>query len=174
VSTDGKGAASAWLRERLVSLGHVLPQPAAPAGAYRAVVMRGALGVISGQFPWRDGKLAWCGRVGAELDEAQGSEAARQAALNALAQMARALDELPAGWTHLAGLLRLEGHVASADSFLAQPRVLDAASLLLVEVLGEDVGAHARTAFAPRRLPLNAAVELVLSFSLRSRTDKPR
>jgi enamine deaminase RidA (YjgF/YER057c/UK114 family) len=172
VSAHSAGAASAWLRERFVGLGHVLPQPPVPVGAYRAVVMRGALGVISGQFPWRDGKLAWCGRVGAELDEAQGCEAARQAALNALSQLACALDGLPTGWTRFSGLLRLEGYVASADGFVAQPRVLDAASRLLVEVLGEDLGAHARAAFAPRRLPLDAAVELVLSFSLRSENNQ--
>ena len=83
--------------------------------------------------------------------------------LTVRAQIRLALD----GWERFGGLLRLEGHVASAERFYAQPAVLDGASELLVRALGEDLGAHARTAYHAGRLPLDAPVELAVSFALR-------
>jgi enamine deaminase RidA (YjgF/YER057c/UK114 family) len=103
-----------------------------------------------------DGKLKYPGRVGAELGEAEGGEAARLAALNVLAQIEAALS----GFDRLVPRLRVEGHVASAPGFIHQPRVLEYASNLFVEVLREK-GTHTRSALAAPRLPLNAAVELV-------------
>jgi len=137
-----------------------LPEPPEPIGAYAAVVIRRRIGVVSGQFPIVDGRLAWHGRLGVELDLETGRAAARAAAMNALAHIARATD----GFARLEGLLRLEGHVASAEGFAHQPAVLDAASELFAECLGA-AGHHARTAHAPPRLPLNAPVELVVSFT---------
>jgi enamine deaminase RidA (YjgF/YER057c/UK114 family) len=150
---------------RLAELGLSLPPAPQPVGAYRAAVVRGGLGLVSGQFPLRAGRLAWQGAVGAELSPEQGQEAARLAALNALAQIDAVLAS-HGGWVCFAGLLRLEGHVASAPGFLAQPKVLNAASELLVMVLGEELGAHSRSAFAPTQLPLGAPIELVLSFAV--------
>lgn len=147
---------------RLREAGIVLPQPPAPAGRYRAVVWRGALGLVSGQFPLRGGRLAHAGRVGTELTPEEGRECAALAALNALAQIRAALG----GWTRFGGLLRVEGHVASAPDFIEQPAVLDGASELFVRVLGPELGAHARTAFHAARLPVNAPVELAVAFSV--------
>ena len=149
---------------RLREAGIGLPELPAPAGRYNAVVQRGAVGFVSGQFPFRDGRLVYTGRVGAELTPDRGRECAALAAVNALAQIRAGLG----GWTRFAGLLRVEGHIASAPDFLTQPGVLDAASDLLVEVLGPDLGAHARTAFHASRLPMDAPVELAIAFSVRS------
>jgi enamine deaminase RidA (YjgF/YER057c/UK114 family) len=66
------------------------------------------------------------------------------------------------GFDRLLTLLRVEGHVSSAPGYFDQPRVIDAASELFSEVLG-DKGAHTRAAFAPPALPRNAAVELVVT-----------
>ncbi len=138
-----------------------LPVPPDPVGAYAATVIRGHLGVVSGQFPIVDGQLRWHGRLGAELDLEAGRAAAASAGRNALAHVARATD----GFTQLDGLLRLEGHVASAPGFSDQPAVLDAVSELFEAVLG-SAGQHARAAFGPERLPLDAPIELVLSFAV--------
>ncbi len=150
---------------RLEELRLSLPQVPQPVGAYRAAVIRGGIGMVSGQFPLRAGRLVWQGAIGAELSPQEGAEAARLAALNVLAQIDAALVPL-GGWTSFAGLLRLDGHVASAPSFTDQPQILNAASELLVAVLGEALGSHSRTAFAPRQLPLGSPIELAMTFAV--------
>jgi enamine deaminase RidA (YjgF/YER057c/UK114 family) len=124
-------------------------------------VEAGNLLFISGQFPIENGMLRFLGRVGAELSEADGYAAARLTALNVLAQIQAALS----GFERLAHLVRVEGHVASAPGFSNQPRVLDGASDLFAQVLGER-GRHARTAFAPEHLPWNLAMELVVTAAI--------
>jgi len=156
---------SAAIHTRLEQLGIRLPAPPAPAGAYSRVVVRNGIGFISGQFPMVDGKLAYAGCVGAELSEAQGREAARLAAINVLAQIHAHLG----GFDGFAGLLRVEGYVASAPGNFSQPQVLDGASDVLVAVLGPELGAHARTAFAMTQLPLGAPIELAVSFAVAAR-----
>jgi enamine deaminase RidA (YjgF/YER057c/UK114 family) len=145
---------------RLRQAGIVLPEPPAPAGSYRPVVCRGTLGFVSGQFPFTHGRLSHAGRVGAELTPEQGRECAAIAAANVLAQIRAALG----GWARFGGLLRVEGHVASAPGFLEQPLVLDGASEFFVRALGPELGAHARTAFHATRLPIDAPVELAVTF----------
>jgi enamine deaminase RidA (YjgF/YER057c/UK114 family) len=142
----------------LAQLGLKLPLAPKPVGNYSAFVRVGSLLFLSGQLPIKDGTLQYAGRVGAELTEEQGYAAARLAALNVLAQIHTALG----GFDRLEGLVRVEGHVAAAPSWHYAPRVLDGASDLFVAVLGER-GKHARAAFNPTSLPLNAAVELVVT-----------
>ena len=139
-----------------------LPDPPPPAGSYQPVILRHGLGFVSGQVPVRKGRLVFSGRVGAELTPEQGKAAAELAALNVLAQIERALPS----WDRFDGLLRVEGFVASASGFTNQPQVLDGASRLFTEVLGE-LGHHARAAFSVEQLPLNAPVELVVTFALK-------
>ena len=139
-----------------------LPKPPNPVGAYEAVVIRRGVGMVSGQFPLRDGKLIATGRVGAELSLAEGREAAQVAALNVLAQ----IQKHTANFESLDGLLRLECYVASADGFYHQPQVLDAASELFVGYLGNK-GQHTRTAVSVHQLPLNSPIGLVVSFACR-------
>lgn len=146
--------------------GIVLPVPPKAVGAYAPLVIRRGIGFVSGQFPMRDGRLVHRGRVGAELSVEEGRDASRVAGLNVLAQIASATNE----FADLDGLLRLDGYVASADDSVDQPEVLDAASRLFVETLGQDQGRHARTAFAVPHLPLDAPVELVATFAVRAAT----
>ena len=146
------------VEQRLAKLGLQLPDAPRAMGSYRPAVLAGGLLFISGQLPMSNGKLAYVGRVGAELSEADGKAAAQLAALNVLAQIHAALG----GFDRLVTLLRVEGHVSSAPGYFDQPRVIDAASELFSEVLG-DKGAHTRAAFAPPALPRNAAIELVVT-----------
>jgi enamine deaminase RidA (YjgF/YER057c/UK114 family) len=148
------------IEARLCEAGIVLPEPPAAAGVYQRVVCRGRTGFVSGQFPFRNGRLAHTGRVGNELTPEQGRDCAAIAAANVLAQIRAALG----GWERFDGLLRVEGHVASAPEFLKQPMVLDGASEFFVRALGPELGAHARTAFHATRLPIDAPVELAVTF----------
>lgn len=143
-----------------------LPPAPQPAGDYRPWVKSGGLLFISGQLPIRDGKLQFRGRVGAELSEVEGCEAARLAALNVLAQIRDALG----GFDDLLTLLRVEGHVSSAPGWFDPPRILDAASAVFAAALGPKAG-HARAAFAAAQLPLDAAVELVVTTAIRATDD---
>ena len=147
--------------QKLAELGLKLPPPSRPAGNYVPFVEANGLLFISGQFPIENGTARYVGRVVAELSEADGYAAARLAALNVLAQIHAALG----GFERLAHLVRVEGHVASAPGFHNQPKVLDGASDLFAAVLGER-GRHARTAFAPERLPWDLAIELVVTAAI--------
>jgi enamine deaminase RidA (YjgF/YER057c/UK114 family) len=91
---------------------------------------------------------------------AQGREAARLAGLNVLAQLKHLLDD----FDRLAGLVRMDGFVASAPDFTQHAAVLDGASDLFAAVLGER-GAHTRSAVGVASLPLGMPVELVVSFA---------
>jgi enamine deaminase RidA (YjgF/YER057c/UK114 family) len=139
--------------EKLSALGLVLPEAPQPLGSYTAVSEAGNLLFISGQVPIADGKLHYTGRVGAELTLEEGKRAAQLAALNTLAQISKHLG----GFERLHHIVRLEGHVSSAEGFYRQPEVLDAASDLFAAVLGDQAG-HARTAFSHSQLPANATV----------------
>lgn len=142
---------------RLKELGLTLPSAPQPLGSYTAVSEAGNLLFISGQVPLADGKLLWTGRVGDTLTVEEGKQAARQTALNVLAQIKRHLG----GFERLHHIVRVEGHVSCVDGFYDQPAVLDAASELFVDVLGEKAG-HARSAFSHSQLPANATVILVV------------
>jgi enamine deaminase RidA (YjgF/YER057c/UK114 family) len=143
--------------------GHALPPAPKPAGNYAATVRAGNFLFVSGQFSTEDGAPKYRGRVGAELSQADGYAAARLAALNALAHIQEALGSLD----HLEQLVRVEGHVASAPGWGNAPKVLDGASDLFVEALGER-GRHTRSAFTPTQLPMNHVVELVVTATVKS------
>ncbi|KVN53127.1 RidA family protein [Burkholderia anthina] len=151
------------VEEKLNALGITLPTPPTPLGNYTAVSVAGDLLFVSGQVPIADGKMVYTGKVGEHLTIEEGQQAARLAALNVLAQINRHLN----GFHRLDHIVRLEGHVSCAEQFYAQPAVLDGASDLFADVLGEKAG-HARSAFAHSQLPGNAAVVLVVIAQIRA------
>jgi enamine deaminase RidA (YjgF/YER057c/UK114 family) len=134
-----------------------LPVPPAPRGEYRRGVMAGDFVFVSGQFPLRDGRLIYTGRVGAEVSVEDGRRAAALAAANVLAQLRVLLGTL----ARLREIVRVDGHVASAPDFYDQPRVLDGASEFFALALPGRSG-HARTAYGHPALPMNATVELAV------------
>lgn len=143
------------IADRLSELGVILPAPFAPAANYMPTVVSGQHLYISGQLPLSEGGLTCKGHVGAEvtLDDAQA--AARLCAINILSQAQSALGDLD----RIVRVVKLVGFVSSAPSFTDQPKVINGASDLMVQVLG-DAGRHARSAVGVAALPLGAAVEV--------------
>ena len=141
--------------DRLRSLGLELPALGFGASPYflnhRTV---GSTIYVSGQLPYRDGELRVQGIVGRDVDVRTARELARQTALNALAVAADAVGELDR-----VRVVQMLVFVASTPDLGEQSRVADAASELLVEVLGEN-GRHARTAIGVAGLPRNSPVEI--------------
>ena len=148
--------------EKLNRMGLELPPAAKPVGAYVPYLRTGTLIFTSGQLPLKEGKLIYEGKVGSDLTLEQGYEAARVTALNALAQIKAAVGDLE----KVAQIVRLEGFVNSAPGFTGQPKVLNGASELLIEVFGER-GLHTRYAVGTNELPLNAPVELALTVEIK-------
>jgi enamine deaminase RidA (YjgF/YER057c/UK114 family) len=142
--------------KRLAELGITLsPAPAAVAN-YVPFVRSGNLVFVSGQLPLKDGKLAFAGKLGAELGIDEGVAAARLCAINLIAQAKAACD---GDLDRLRRVVKITGFVASTPDFVNQPKVINGASDLLVEIFG-DVGRHARAAVGAPSLPLDAAVEI--------------
>jgi enamine deaminase RidA (YjgF/YER057c/UK114 family) len=149
---SGEGAVDAYAR--LAELGLTLPQVVPPLAAYVPAVQSGNYVYVSGQLPMVDGELPYVGKVGAEVTVEQGAEMARTCALNALA----AIDAL-VGLGRVVKIVKLTGFVASAEGFTGQPAVINGASQLFGDVLGE-LGRHARSAVGVAELPLGAPVEV--------------
>jgi enamine deaminase RidA (YjgF/YER057c/UK114 family) len=108
---------------------------------------------IAGQVSSRDGKRL-TGRCPDEVSIEQAQDAARACALSLLAQM-----EAAAGLDNVEVVVQLTGFVLSTDDFGDQPKVINAASDLLAEVLG-DGGKHTRVALGTNALPFSVTVEI--------------
>jgi enamine deaminase RidA (YjgF/YER057c/UK114 family) len=142
---------------RLTELGITLPLAPKPVATYIPAVRVGDLLFLSGTGPFKDGAIVYAGKLGKDLTVEQGYEAARLTLLNALAMVRQELDTLD----RVTRVVRLTGHVASAEGFSQQPAVINGASDLLVQIFGE-AGRHARLALGAAELPLNMAIELEL------------
>ena len=143
--------------ERLAALGLVLPQVAAPVAAYQPAVRTGRYVYTAGQLPMADGALLATGKVGDEISADEAAGLARTCALNALAAAASVAGGLPG----ILRIVKVTGFVASSPGFTAQAQVINGASELLLDVLGE-AGRHARSAVGVAVLPLDAPVEVEL------------
>ncbi|MCL3881347.1 RidA family protein [Marivita sp. GX14005] len=148
------------VEDRLAELGLTLPDAPAPAANYVPFARSGNQIFISGQLPnGPDGLIT--GKLGADLDVAAGAEAARLCALSLLAQARAAAD----GDLSRVRLVKLVGFVNSTPDFGDQPKVVNGASDLMVDVLGEK-GRHARSAVSAGALPFGVAVEIEAIFEL--------
>jgi enamine deaminase RidA (YjgF/YER057c/UK114 family) len=142
------------IAQKLSDLNITLPNAAAPAANYVPYVQSGNLLFISGQLPFENGQLIHKGRLGETVSIEDGYKAARQCGINIIAQIKAA-----GGLEKVRRIVRLGGFVNSSADFTDQPKVVNGASDLFVEVFG-DAGRHARAAVGVPSLPLGVAVEV--------------
>ena len=149
---------------RLAAMGIQLPEAAAPAANYVPYVISGNLLYLSGQLPIEGGKVAITGLVGSDVTLADAQRAAELCAINILAQAKSALG---GDLSQIVRVIKLNGFVASASGFVEQHLVINGASNLIANILGE-AGKHARAAVGMAALPLNAAVEIDAILEIRA------
>ncbi|WP_328398310.1 RidA family protein [Streptomyces sp. NBC_00390] len=152
---------SGVIDRKLAELGLTLPEVVPPLAAYQPAVVSGAYVYTAGQLPMVEGKLPVTGKVGAEVTADEAKQLARTCALNALAAVKSVVGDLD----RIARVVKVVGFVASAPDFIGQPGVINGASELLGEVLG-DKGVHARSAVGVAVLPLDAPVEIEIQVEL--------
>ena len=158
--------ASSAVEQRLAELGLTLPDVAAPVAAYVPAVISGNHVYTSGQLPFINGKLEATGKVssgseGASAESTVSPEAAKAyaavCAVNALAAVKSVIGDLD----RITRIVKVVGFVSSDPTFTGQPGVINGASELLGQVLG-DAGQHARSAVGVSVLPLDSPVEVEL------------
>jgi len=140
---------------RLKELGYSLPEPPKPIASYVPSVRVGKLLFVSGVLPLVNDRPLYTGKLGREVTLEQGYEAAKVAALNALSIIKSSLGSLE----KVRRVVRLVGYVASVEGFNEQPKVVNGASDLLIQVFG-DKGKHSRVAVGVMELPRGAPVEI--------------
>jgi enamine deaminase RidA (YjgF/YER057c/UK114 family) len=145
-------SAEATLKAR----GITLPPPTTPLANYVGAVRSGNLLYLSGHGPMREGKPLATGKVGRDLTVEQGYQAAREVGLGLLATTRATLGSLD----RVKRVVKVLGMVNCADDFGDQPKVVNGFSDLMVEVFGEAVGKHARSAVGMAGLPLGIPVEI--------------
>jgi len=145
------------IEEKITSLGLQLPEVAKPVASYIPAVQSGNLVFISGQIPFVHGKLLCRGKLGKEIDLEKGYECARIAVMNCIAALKSVIGDLD----KVKRIVKITGYVNSAAGFEDQPKVLNGASDLVIEIFGEK-GRHSRTAIGTNELPLAAPVEVDL------------
>lgn len=148
--------------KRVQELGLTIPETPRPVANYVPAVQTGKLVFASGQTPVVNGKLTIQGKLGREVSIEEGQQATRVALLNCLAAIRSVTGSLDA----IVRIVKLNGSVASAEGFGAQPQVINGASLLLEEIFGE-AGKHARAALGLAELPNGAPVEIELIVEVR-------
>ena len=147
---------------RLSELGLELPPAPEPKGVYRALVIVGNLAYTSGHLPvGSDGSIV-TGRVGAELDQQAGYEAARQIGLGILATLRKELGSLD----RVRRVVKVLGVVNCTAGFDQQPAVINGCSELFAELFGPEMGVGARSAVGVGSLPLGVPVEIEAIFEV--------
>jgi len=150
------------VEERVKELSLELPPPPKPLGVYRPVLVSGKMAYTSGHGPLKsDGSLI-AGRVGEELDQKAGFDAARQTGLALLSSLRAELGSLE----RVKRIVKTLGMVNCTLDFAQQPAVINGFSELMVEVFGEEKGIGARSAVGVGSLPGNIPVEIEAIFEI--------
>lgn len=148
--------------DRLKALGIELPQPSRPGANYEPYVRTGNLVFLTGQLAQWNGERRFIGKLGREFGVEQGQEAARLCELNLIAHLRSALD---GDLDRVVRTVRVAGYVNSVPDFVGQSQVINGASDLFIEVLG-DAGRHTRMAVGVSALPYDVAVEVEAVFEV--------
>ncbi|MBX7147587.1 RidA family protein [bacterium] len=144
------------IEEKFKKLKLPIPSLTKPVGSYIPATKAGNLVFTSGQLPITDGRIIHQGRVGKEIKLEQAQFAAKICLLNALGAIKGVIGDLD----KIKKIVRVNGFVRSALDFTDQPKVLNGASDLILEVFGETKGQHTRVAIGCIELPMNACVEV--------------
>lgn len=149
--------------EKIKQLGITIPEPVKPLAAYIPAMQVGNLVMTSGQVPISSGVVKFQGKVGRDLSEEEGRDAAKLCAINCLSAVKSVIGSLD----KIKRVLKLTVFIASAEGFTAQPKVANGASELIGEIFGE-AGKHVRSAVGVSELPLNSAVEIEMIVEIKS------
>jgi len=149
--------------QRITELQLELPPAPKPLGVYRPIIVIGEMAYLSGHGPLLPDGTLMTGRVGDEIDQQGGYQAARQTGLALLATLRNALGSLD----RVAQTVKLLGMVNCVPGFTEQPAVINGCSELLIEVFGEQRGVGARSAVGVPALPSHMAVEIEAIFQLK-------
>ncbi len=139
-----------------------LPEAKPPVGNYVATKISGKMLFVSGQISIDENGQLIKGKVGKDLDNDSGYNAAKRCALSIIAQVKKFCDN---DLSKVKSCVKLTGFVNSTDEFTDQPKVINGASDLIVSVFG-DLGMHTRAAVSTNSLPLGVAVEVDAIFEL--------
>lgn len=150
------------VEKRIAELGIELKPAVSPVANYVSVQQTGNLLFLSGAGPLRDGKPTMTGRLGKEVTTEEGYAAAREGAINLICALKSYLGDLD----RVEQIVKLVGFVNAVPDFGSQPKVIDGASDLLVEVFG-DKGRHARSAVGVGSLPMGIPIEVEIIVSFR-------
>lgn len=151
------------IEKRLADSGITLPEGSKAVANYVPWVEAGGIVYISGQLPFQEGIMLHPGVVGVDVSAEQAREAARVCGIHLLTHLRDAID---GQWERLVRCVKLTGFVQAGAGFSQQPEVVNGASDLMVEILG-DRGRHARAAVGAASLPRNASVEIEGIFAIR-------
>jgi len=148
------------IEEKLKNLNIQLPDPAAPVASYSPFVLTNNLLFVSGQGPFRNGKLI-TGKVGLNLSIEEGQDAAKACGEMILSQARLACGDLD----KIKKCIKIGGFVNCENTFTDQAMIIEGASKLLIEIFGER-GWHSRFAVGANSLPLGMAVEIDAIFEV--------
>ena len=142
--------------ENIKNLGLNIPDLPKALANYVPYKIVGKTMYISGQAPVKDGELIYKGKVGLEITVEDGIEAAKLCVTNIIAAVKTGLEK---DWEKLDSFVKLTGYVNCQDNFTDQPKIINGASDMLVDIFG-DQGRHSRVAVGSNALPLGIAVEI--------------
>ena len=139
-----------------------LPPAPKPMGVYQPVTITGNLAFVSGHGPLKADRTLVTGRLGDQMDVAEGKAAARITGLAILATLRSQLGSLD----RVKRLVKLLGMVNCTPDFASHPAVINGCSELFAEVFGSEHGIGARSAVGMASLPGHIPVEIEAIFEL--------
>ena len=142
--------------ENIKNLGLNIPDLPKALANYVPYKIVGKTMYISGQAPVQNGELIYKGKVGSDITVEDGIEAAKLCVINIIAAVNTGLK---GDWDKLDSFVKLTGYVNCQDNFTDQPKIINGASDMLVDIFG-DQGRHTRVAVGSNALPLGIAVEI--------------
>lgn len=147
--------------QKLKTLGITLPSMPMPLGAYEMAVQADNLLFLTGMLPIKGREPQFIGKLGKELNAEEGREAARMAALNALAVVRKHLGSLD----RVKRIVRTSFFLAVSNDFIDHPKVVDGASELFRDVFGAE-RLSVRSVVGVLSVPLNTPVEIEVTFEV--------